>query len=58
MVPNVPKRTVFVKLPFLGNTSFQIRNKLQKLFSNKLTSWNLKIVLRYPLESKLFHLQG
>ena len=24
MVPNVPKRNVFVKLPFLGSTSFQI----------------------------------
>ena len=35
MVPNVPKRNVFVKLPFLGGTSFQIRNKLQKLFSDK-----------------------
>ena len=26
---NVPKRNVFVKLPFLGSTSFQIRKKLQ-----------------------------
>ena len=24
VVPNVPKRNVFVKLPFLGSTSFQI----------------------------------
>ena len=38
MVPNVPKRNVFAKLPFLGNTLFQIRKKLQKLFSDKLTS--------------------
>ena len=44
MVPNVPKRNVFVKLPFVGSTSFQIRKKLQKLFSDKLTSCNLKIV--------------
>ena len=29
VVPNVPKRNVFVKLPFLGSTSFQIRKKLQ-----------------------------
>ena len=27
--PNVPKRNVFVKLPFLRSTSFQIRKKLQ-----------------------------
>ena len=54
MVPNVPKRTVFVKLPLLGNTSFQIRNKLQKLLSNKLTSWNLKIVFTSPVRVKAF----
>ena len=34
VIPNVPKRNVFVKLPFLGSTSFQIRKKLQKLFSD------------------------
>ena len=28
MVPNVPKRNVFIKIPFLGSTSFQIRKKL------------------------------
>ena len=43
MVPNVPKRNVFAKLPFLGSTLFQIQKKLQKLFSDKLTSCNLKI---------------
>ena len=36
MVPNVPKRKVFDKLPFLGSTSFQIRKKLSKLFSDYL----------------------
>ena len=55
MVPNVPKRNVFVKLPLLGSTSFQIRKKLQKFFIDKLTSCNQKeIVLRHPLESKAF----
>ena len=44
VVPNVPKRNVFVKLPFLGSTSFQIRKKLQKLF----------IVFTSPVESKAF----
>ena len=34
VVPNVPKRNVFVKLPFLGSTLFQIRKNLQKLFSD------------------------
>ena len=54
MVPNVPKRNVFVKLPFLGSTSFQIRKKLQKLFSDKLTSCNLKIVFTSPVRVKNF----
>ena len=54
MVPNVPKRNVFVKLPFLGSTLFQIRKKLQKLFSDKLTSCNLKIVFTSPVRVKSF----
>ena len=52
MVPNVPKRNIFVKVPFLGSTLFQIRNKLLKLFNDKLTSSNLKTVLHHPLESE------
>ena len=54
VVPNVPKRNVFVKLPFLGSTSFQIRKKLQKLFSDKLTSCYLKIVFMSPVRVKSF----
>ena len=54
LVPNVPKRNVFVKLPFLGSTSFQIRKKLQKLFSDKLTSCYLKIVFMSPVRVKSF----
>ena len=42
VIPNVPKRNVLVKLLFLRSFSFQIRKKLQKLFSVKLTSYNLK----------------
>ena len=54
VVTNVPIRNVFVKLPFLGSTSFQIRKKLQKLFSAKLTSCYLKIVFTSPVREKLF----
>ena len=57
VVHNVPKRNVFVKLLFLRSASSQIRNKLQKLFSDKLTLCNLEKVLRHPLDSKHFHLQ-
>ena len=54
MVSYAPKRNVFVKLPFLGSTLFQIWEKLQKLFSNKLTSFNLKIVFTWPIRVKSF----
>ena len=54
VVPNVPKRNFFVKLLFLGSTSFQIQKKLQKLFSDKLTSCNLKIVFTSPVRVKSF----
>ena len=54
MVPNVPKTNVFVKLPFLGSKSFQIRKKLQKLFGDKLMSCNLKIVFTSPVRVKSF----
>ena len=51
---NVPKRNVFVKLQFLGSTSFQIRKKLHKLFSDKLTSCKIKIVFMSPVRVKNF----
>ena len=51
---NVPKRNVFVKLPFLGSTSVQIRKELQKLFSNELTSCNLKTVFTSSVKVKSF----
>ena len=54
MVPNVPKRNFLAKLPLLGTTSFQIQKKLQKLFSDKLTSCNLKIVFTSPVRVKSF----
>ena len=50
MVLDVLKRNVFVKLPFLGNTSFQIR----KNCSDKLTSCNLKIVFTSPVRVQSF----
>ena len=53
MIQNVPKRKVFVKLPLLESTSFQIR-KLQWLLSDKLTSCNLKIVFMSPVRAKSF----
>ena len=42
----------YVKLLFLGGTSFQIGKKLQKLFTDKLTPFNLKIVFTLPITVK------
>ena len=51
MVPNVPKRNVFVKLPLFGSTSFQIRFKL---FIDKSKSFILKILFTSPVRVKSF----
>ena len=52
LVPNAPKRNAFVELPFSKSKSFQIRKELQKIFSNKLTSCNLKIAFTSPVSVK------
>ena len=44
----------FSKLLFLGSTLFEIRKKLKKLFSGKLTSSNLKIIFTSPVRVKSF----
>ena len=54
MKQNVPKRNVFIKLFFLGSTSFQIRQTFQKLFIDKLTSCHLKVVFTSPVRVKAF----
>ena len=54
IVQNVPKRNIFVKLSFLGSTSFQIRKMLPNYFLKKLTSFNLKIVSKSPVTVKSY----
>ena len=52
VVQNVPK---LLSCRFLGSTSFQIRKMLQKWFSYKLTSCNLKMVFTSsPVRVKSF----
>ena len=48
IVRNVPKRNIFVKLLSLGNTLFQ------KSFTDKLASFNLKIVFVSPVRVQSF----
>ena len=54
LAANRPKRNVFIKLPFLGGTSLQVRKKVQKLFSDKLMSCNLTIVFTPLVRVKIF----
>ena len=56
MVLNVLKRNVFVKLLFLGSAS-KIRKNLQTLFSDKLTSCNLKILFTSPVRVQRCYFQ-
>ena len=42
IVQNLVKWDVFIKSPFLGSSSFRIRAKLQKLFTENLTSSGFK----------------
>ena len=51
---NILKRNVFIELPFLGRTVFQIRKQLQKLCTDNLLSCNLKIVFTSPVRVKGF----
>ena len=48
------RRNVFVKFPFLVSTLFQIWKALQKLFTDILTSCNLKIDFTSPVRVKSF----
>ena len=54
IVQNVPKGNIFVESPFLKSTWFQIQKKLEKLFNDKLTSCNLKIIFVSPVRVKSF----
>ena len=51
---NVTKRDVFVKLPFLGSSWFQIWKEFQKWFTAKLMSCNLKVLFTTFVINKSF----
>ena len=48
------KEMFLLSCPFLGSTSFQIRKKLLKLFTAKLTSYYSKIIFTSPTTVKSF----
>ena len=43
---SVPKKELFIVLPYLGSVSLQTRTRLEKLFKKSLPSCHLKVVFR------------
>ena len=46
LVPSVPKKDVFICLPYLGNQSFIVRKKLMSLVRRFYPHVNLKCIFR------------
>ena len=46
VIPTVPKREVFIVLPYLGTLSSNLRPKLRTCFKNSLPQCNIKIILK------------
>ena len=53
-ISTVPKKDIFLVLPFLGPTSLEIRTRLRILFSKKLPFYNLRIIFRSSCRLKTF----
>ena len=46
VIPTVPKKEVFIVLPYLGTLSSDLRPKLRTCFKNSLPQCNIKIILK------------
>ena len=53
-ISTVPKKDIFLVLPFLGPTSLEIRTRLRILFRKKLPFYNLRIIFRSSCRLKTF----
>ena len=54
IVHNVPERNVFAKYLCWEMLRFKFEKKLQKLFTDELTSCNIKILFKSPVRVKTF----
>ena len=56
LIPTVPKKEVFLTLPYLGTMSSKLKPELRTRFKNSLPHCNIKIILKPTNHlSSLFH---
>ena len=56
VIPTVPKKELFIVLPYLGTLSSNLKRKLRTSFKNSLPQCNIKIILQSINRlSSLFH---
>ena len=56
VIPTVPKKELFIVLPYLGTLSSNLKRKLRTCFKNSLPQCNIKIILKLTNRlSSLFH---
>ena len=56
VIPTVPKKELFIVLPYLGTLSSNLKRKLRTCFKNSLPQCNIKIILESTNRlSSLFH---
>ena len=56
VIPTVPKKELFIVLPYLGTLSSNLKRKLRTCFKNSLPQCNIKIILKSTNRlSSLFH---
>ena len=46
VIPTVPKKELFIVLPYLGTLSSNVKQKLRTCFKNSLPQCNIKIILK------------
>ena len=46
VIPTVPKKELFIVLPYLGTLSSNLKRKLRTCFKNSLPQCNIKIILK------------
>ena len=58
VIPTVPKKELFIALPYPGTLSSNLRRKLRTCFKNSLPQCNIKIILKSTNRlSSLFHVK-
>ena len=54
LIPNVPKKRIYIKLPFYGSASYRSRNELRKLLNKAFYHIDFRIILTSTLKISSF----